>query len=715
MLNGILRAGSLSLRFILVVVASALGLFLVVLALSPQAAGFLHIGTSAEPEDINLDPLAQRSVVYDRYGNEIAVFHAEEDREEVPLDKVPEAVVRTILVVEDEDFYSHNGVNLKATFRALFENVAAGEIAQGGSTITQQLVKNALLTPAQDLNRKTKEAALAVRLEREMGKDEILERYLNTIYFGNGAYGVQAGAETYFNKNVEDLNWADAALLAALIRNPVGYDPIAYPDVAKERRSIVFDRLVETGDLTEEEAITLDATPLPEQVYEPVQPVQEILAGTEYFVEEVKQSLLDDPRMGTTPIERFNAVFKGGLEIHTTFDPLAQSAAEYGVREELPDTGGRFTAAVASVEPSNGAVRSMVGGTDFETEKFNLATQGKRQPGSSFKVFVLVTALEQGWIPSDTISGSSPCSIPNPGGEAYVAQNFGGSSGGTKSLTAQTTASSNCAYLRLGQVVGIDNVIDTARKLGLTTPLDKVPSMPLGSEEVIPLEMAAAYATLANDGIYNKPYYVERVADRHGNLLFEHEALGTRAVSTQTARLATQILEENVQNGTGTKAQIPGHFAAGKTGTAENFEDAWFVGYTEYLATAVWMGNKYEKIPMRSVGGVSVTGGSYPAEIWGAYMTEYHKLLPPVPFPPPAPTRSGKHISGSSSNDSSGYDSDSSDDYYYDDDYDDDDYYGGTTTTTGGFDEAPPPTDPPTTDPPTTDPPTTDPPAELPP
>ncbi|MEL7210039.1 MAG: transglycosylase domain-containing protein, partial [Actinomycetota bacterium] len=377
--------------------------------IAPQIGAFITAG-EVEPPEIDLDPLAERSLAFADDGSVLATFHAEENRQELPLEEIPDPVTATILTVEDEDFYEHNGVNVRATLRALAENVSAGGIEQGGSTITQQLVKNSLLTPEQDLNRKVQEAILAIELEKELSKDEILERYLNQVYFGGGAYGVQAAAELYWGVDAQDLDWGQSALLASLIQNPVGYDPVEDPETARDQRAIALDLLVDAGHLTREEADYYALAPLPEAR-------QQVLPEpNDYFIEVVKQQLLSMEELGETQAERYNAVFKGGLRVATTFVPTAQFFALAARDTNLPDTGGQFTSAMASIDASTGAVRALVGGPGFDNYKYDLATQGERQPGSSFKIFSLVEALEQGFVPDDVFDGTGPCRFPNPGG-----------------------------------------------------------------------------------------------------------------------------------------------------------------------------------------------------------------------------------------------------------------------------------------------------------
>ena len=600
--------------------------------LAPSIEAVLSAGEIGEPTDVSaLGEVAQNSVVYSRDGRMLAVLHAEENRSPVPLDKVPGHVVDAILDVEDERFWEHGGVNLRSTLRALVTNVQSGEVVQGGSTITQQLVKNALLTPEKSVDRKVKEAVLAVRLEDSLSKEEILERYLNIVYFGNGAYGLQAAAETYFNSRVEELTVAQAALLAGIIRNPQGYEPLKNPEVARKRRDLVLAQMVSNGHLPAAEADRLRREAIPTRVFKPLPP------PNDYFVEEVKQRLLADERLGETVQERYNAVFKGGLRIYTSLDNRMQAAAEEHRNRVLPPSllRERFTSALVTVEPGTGYVRAMVAGDDFGQAKYNLATQGKRQPGSSFKIFVLLAALEAGVSPNDTINGSAGCVVRIPGFAPYKPENYEGSKGGVMSITNATARSLNCAYARLGAIVGLDKVKDMAVRLGLPEDrIDAFPSMTLGAEEVTPLEMAAAFATIANDGVYVPPSFVEKVLDRTGDVIFEGPRAGKRAFPAQTARVAAQVMRAVVDKGTGTAARISGRQVAGKTGTSQDHQNAWFVGFTPQLATAVWMGSPTGNESM-FVGGRRVTGGSYPARIWGGYMAAALEGAEPVPFEAP--------------------------------------------------------------------------------
>ena len=656
-----------SLGIVLVAVAAVMAAATLIVV--PQAATIVtaNEGTAA---DLELDVLAQRSEMFAADGTSLTLLTEVENREPITLDEVPQEVIDAILAIEDADFYEHDGVNLRATFRALVENVNAGGIAQGGSTITQQLVKNSILTPEQNLNRKTTEAFYAIRLERQLTKDEILERYLNTVYFGAGAYGVQAAAETYWGyTSASDLGWEEAALLAGIIRNPTGFDPTLNPDAAQARRSVVLDRLVATEHLTEEEAAELKFRPLPAERQEPKD-----RAPTDYFIQEALEQVLNDASiLGNDPALRYAAVYRGGLKIYTTFDPAAQDAA-LEARELVPDIKENcfrdqrrdndpegdcvpnFTVAIATVDSHTGAVRALVGGPDFQRERFNIATQGKRQPGSTMKTYILAALFEQGFTPSDIVRTDRPCSFPNPGGtpDPYVVDSRFGGGGGVGSIAAATRASNNCSFVRLGRVAGMENVFELAGRLGIdTSEFDDVPSAPLGTEEITPMDMAGAYSAFANDGIYNEPWYIERVEDRDGNVIYEHRPDGSRSVGTETARMITEVLEGNVERGTGRRAQVEGHFAAGKTGTTQDFTDAWFVGYTDYYTTAVWLGDPDQKTRIKfpeygargwSSSGRGGFGGELPSEVWGAFMNAIHEGLEPVPFSAPDSYRGGRFL-----------------------------------------------------------------------
>jgi penicillin-binding protein 1A len=617
-----------------------------------------------------IEEYAVRSEVYAADGAPISVLHAEENREPVPLSEIPDKVKQSIIAIEDAEFYNHGGVNVRALGRAFLENVQAGKVTQGGSTITQQLVKNVYLTSKQDFDRKTKEAALALRLEQQMSKDEILEAYLNTVYFGAGAYGVEAAAETYWGMHVEQLGWAESAMLAAIIANPLEYDPTLFPEEARVQRRLALDRLLELGliDQAEHDAsdiwllpttrCTASLGPKPETCGLVQQPTAE-----SYVADAVKNELLDvdrhpeyDEVLGATYDERVSAVFGGGLQIRSTIDPVLQAAAQSSHDTTLGDARSADAArqgivhASVSVESATGAIRAVVGGPPWSRDnQYNYALEDKGRPtGSTFKTFVLLTALEQGNIPFDSVSGTGCWKTPP--GDPIPQYCISGSSG---TLTSITSASSNGAFVRLGQTVGLNNVVSLAERLGVTSNPEFNPqsiSMPLGPYDISPLEMASAYSAIPNGGVRQEPYLVESIEDRFGNVLWTHEATPTRAFTSTTACYATEILEQNVIGGTGRNARLSGYPAGGKTGTTDGNTDVWFVGFTPQITTAVWMGIPGTLTPMRGfVGSGEQFGGLWPATFWHNLNQDYlDQVEPDMPdFPTcPDPGRSGRPAAG---------------------------------------------------------------------
>ncbi len=599
-----------------------------------------------ELTSITLQPLSERSYVYDNRGTLMATFVDEENRVQVDIEDVPRTVLDSILSAEDSAFFSHKGVNARSIGRAFTANIESGGVAQGGSTITQQVVKNAVDDKDQDFARKVREAVLAVELEDTYTKDEILEYYINTVYFGAGAYGVQAAAETYFNKDVAELNWAEGAMLGSVIRCPGTCDPLKRRSRALARRNTVLDALVTTNRISRPVADLSKFVPLPEEAYRPQKP-------DDYFVEEVKEQLLADERLGSTQTARFNRLYGGGLRVYTTFDQRMYLEALASRNDTLPGNDGdatfslpdapngatRFgTAAMAGVEPATGAVRFLVGGPGFDRYQYDLALANNRQVGSTFKPFVLAQAFLDGYSPEDTISGRGPCGdVPGYENEDEPPKNYGGSRGSTQSLTEQTLDSSNCAFLRLNQIVGPQKVADMAQRLGITSDLSpEAASMPLGPDGVSPLEMASAYSVFANDGVRNEPYFIDRVEDVDGNIVLAHTAAPEQVIPAQVARQVTDVLKQNVESGTGTRARIS-RPAAGKTGTTNGPSDVWFVGYIPQLSVSVWMGGTSDNRPLVGVGS-SATGGSFPARTWGDFMAKITPSLQVEEFTPPEPS-----------------------------------------------------------------------------
>ncbi len=586
----------------------------------------------------------ESSTLYAADGTLIYTFHAEENRKVVPLELIPKHVRDAVIAIEDERFYRHNGVDVRAVLRAARTNADSGAIEQGGSTITQQYVKQEILKDdAQTLERKVLEASMAVQLEREFSKDRILELYLNAIYFGNGAYGIEAAAHQYFGKATTELGPHEGALLAGLIQRPGATDPFDEPEVALARRQLVLDRMHANDMLTDDELEFLKSIPL--VLASDVVPAAERYPAA-YFVEEVKQWILDDPRFGETAKERRDLLFGGGLRIRTTVDLGMQQQAEAAVREILPDPGGP-DASLVSVEATTGYVRAMVGGRDFfgtsKIAKLNLATQGPRQAGSSFKPFVLAAALEQGIDPLTRLSAPGCITIPLDRAPPWKPCNYGGGGGGTVTIAEGTVRSYNTLYAQLMMRVGPKPAMDLAARVGIGTPLEAVPAAVLGSNVVTAMDMAGAYSTFANRGIRVPPVLVTRITRADGTVLFNHEHSQAKVLDAGLVDTVTSILEQAVERGTGTRAQLD-RPVAGKTGTTNDNKDAWFAGFTSEMATAVWvgfpeLGADHELVPMEPPHTpIKVTGGSYPAEIWQRFMSAALAGRPVTPFHPPTTT-----------------------------------------------------------------------------
>ncbi len=592
-------------------------------------------GSLSQP--VVLRAITSPSVIEAANGQPLYLIGASQYHPTVKLSQIPPMVTKAILDVEDHTYYLHGAIDLKGIARALVADLSGGQILQGGSTITQQLVKNAVLNQQRTLSRKVREAILSFRIEGQMSKGQILQRYLNTIYFGDGAYGVQAAAEVYFGKPVSQLTTPEGALLAVLIEDPAGLSPFLHPKAALFRRNLALQQMQRYGDLSAAQVASYSRYPLPKSPYLPTtyQP-----SG---FVSAVIDDLLTKPAyafLGSTPAERYANLAAGGFRIHTTLVPPDQAAAVAAVAQRLPATGGRYTAALVSIDPSNGNVVAMISGNPVKgIGGYNVATGyggSGRQPGSGFKIFTLLTALEDGYSPADLIDGTSPCkfTVPNTHPFPYIAHNAEPGFG-LVSVAKATADSINCAYIRLGVTVGLDQIETTARLMGITTPLVPLPSMVIGSEDVYPIEMAAAYGAVDNLGVYHSPRLVTTISGMLGNSVYTSSDPGRRVVSKQVAEEALAIFKQTIAYGTGTAAQPLGRPAAGKTGTTDNFTDAWFNGMVPQLATTVWMGDPAGSVPMYDVGGIPVYGGTYPTEIWEAYNAAVLAGQPATNWPGP--------------------------------------------------------------------------------
>ncbi len=540
---------------------------------------------------------------------------------------------KATVAIEDRRFYAHNGIDAEGIARAIWKNVSAGQVVEGGSTITQQLVRNLYIGRERTVERKLKEACLAIKLDNAWAKNRILATYMNQVYYGNLAYGIEAAAQTYFSKHASELNLPEAALIAGLPQAPSSYDPFRQEGVATVRRNQVLHALLTEGDIDQAQydwaksrGLGLKAGKLYKEIREPD------------FFGYVRDQLIAEYGAGT--------VRSGGLKVYTTIDPRFQRAAQTAIRETLYEKDDP-AAGVISINPKNGAIRAMTAVIPGNTKnQFNLLSQGRRQSGSTFKTFVLTAAVEQGINPATVSYLSAPFYYrPDPNGSCdegtwWCPETYDHSYTGWTTIERATLRSDNTVYAQLTLDVTPEAVAEMARKLGVRSPLTVdgavVPSIGLGAMDVSPLDMASAYATLAAGGIYSEPMAIRKVILPDG----EDTSAGwgkpkrKRVISDGVAATVTRILEQNVDYGTGVGADY-GQPAAGKTGTTEEWSDAWFCGYTPRLETTVWVGYPKGKIPMTSVHGISVTGGSFPAQIWRLFMSSAIGQLEPVDFPEP--------------------------------------------------------------------------------
>jgi len=567
------------------------------------------------PELEELKQLRQpeRTQVYDRQGRVIEVLKDEQDRIVVPLSRISPILQQAVIAAEDARFYEHKGVDDRGIVRAAVTNLLSGQVSQGGSTITQQLVRNSY-PDLKDISivRKVKEAALAAQLEGKLSKQEILHRYLNRVYFGAGYYGVEAASRGYFGKRASQVSLPQAAMLAGVIREPVSADPRQHRERAKLLRDSVLERMTQLGMITAAEAAKA------EKQRPKIQKPRHVGGRYPWFVDGLKRQLQEDERLGSTRESRTRRLFEGGLRIHTTLDRDLQLAAEQAVARWRPPSGPDI--ALVAIDPRDGGVRAVVGGRDFKRESYNAALQGVgRQPGSSFKTFVLTAALDAGISPDSVWESSGFDQLVC--GSPWKVDNYEGGGSGPVSVRDATRRSVNGVFGRLMEKLCPDRVADMAERLGLPPipPNKRVPAMALGAFEVRPIDMASAYATLANMGVYHKPTFFEEIDHRSGKPVIEQPSKPERRISEALAWQVNDILKGVIRGGTGIAANI-GRPAAGKTGTNQAYRDAWFVGYTPQLAVAVWMGNPTSQQSMYNVQGVRVSGGSFPARVWHDFM-----------------------------------------------------------------------------------------------
>ncbi len=627
-----------------------------------------------------LPNLSATSRIYARGGQLLGELHDGRNSEPVRIDEVPEIVKNAVLAAEDQHFYEHQGVSFPSILRAALDTFRSGNTI-GGSTITQQIVKNEIVGNEVTIERKIKEAFISAELEREFEKDQLLEYYLNSVYFGAGAYGVKAAAREFYDKDLSALTLDEAATLAATIRNPGSYDPRRQPALVVRARNDVLDIMLEQGWITAEEAEQAKARPL--GVVE-----HRVFRGpAEHVKVEAVRQLLRDPEfafLGDTYEERKRAIFGcpaddtsceggGGLVIETSIDLDLQQAANALLQEWLPiypynenlelckniypttppeqlvtvaeTTSCAPTGAISMVDNYSGEVLVMASGLPFETQQFDLAIQGRRNPGSAFKVFGLVAALESGITLGNTFSGASPIqieceSVCSSAGKVWNVSNAGASYGRIP-LSAATYHSVNTVYAQISMAVGPEKIVEVAHRMGILSDLPAVPSIVLGSGAVSTLEMARAYSTFATNGALARAALITKITDRFGNVIYEHTPQADQVLDPAVAAAARIPLLEVPVQGTGEAARID-YPAGGKTGTHQEYRDAWYVGFTPQYSTAVWVGYEADQIPLRNVvihGQLlkRVFGGTVPAPIWAQFMRMVLEGVDPVEFPELSP------------------------------------------------------------------------------
>jgi penicillin-binding protein 1A len=528
--------------------------------------------------------IAQKTRVYAGDNTTLLAEFYMEDREPVSAEQVSPLLFQATVAIEDERFWSHNGVDPYGIARAAVNDLLGGS-TQGASTITQQFVRQTLLKDEAteiSIERKVREATLALEVEKVYSKETVLMMYLNTINYGDGAYGIQSAAKHYFSKNASDLNLAEAALLAGIPQQPAYHNPVYYPENAKARRSQVLARMVVNGYITQPEADAADAAEIILNI--PEKPDDGIYAYP-FFTSYVRDTL--EHEYGT------NVVFRSGLDVYTTLDIGIQDIAEatcldYEYNRLVWDEEVGLTC----VDPNNGYIVAMRGGKDYYSDQWSTATDMHRQPGSSFKVFGLVTAIEKGFSPKTLVSGSSPLTW-----DGWTVKNSGGASYGTMTLESATNLSLNTPFVRLVRTIGIDPVIETAHRMGITSDLVATPATILGASGVNTLEMASAFGTLATGGTFNKPTAVTKIVERSsGAVVFEYQPSQTQALTPEVAYAANKVMMTNVTNGYAQNGGIYGYNVAGKTGTTDEARDAWFIGYIPQYSAAVWIGAREERV-----------------------------------------------------------------------------------------------------------------------
>jgi penicillin-binding protein 1A len=620
-------------NFLLTIVIGGVAVGACFAALIPGATTIATAHHYTSDKIKELRGLNQRSTILDSSNNVIGVLGIQ-NREDAKLDEVPPLIQNAVIAVEDKSFWTNDGIDINGVFRAFVKNLTSGKIEQGGSTITQQLVKNRILNAKRDINRKVKELVLAVRLNEKFSKRKILEQYLNTVYFGQGSYGVKSAVERFFtttdpgssfgprSKRFDEVTPGEAALLAGVISNPEGNNPFVNPEGAKNRRDFALGRMLDQGYITSEQATAGAQEPLPT-----VKPEAELKPKTSW-AEEVQDRLFNDPLyavLGSTKQERKDRVLKGGLKIYASLDPKLQLDAQNAMDAVLPEKPG-WTGSLVSIDPTTGLVKAMVAGPGFESSQYNIATSYPgRQAGSTWKVITLASAMDSGFSPADLVDGTSPCVFGQYGKTANAE---GGN--GRMTLRAATSGSVNCAFARTELAVGFNKVIDTAKKMGITQDtLKPILTLTLGTIETTATEMATVAATLASGGLHRPPIFVSRIVGPDGEIVFDavRDVTPTRAIAADSAACAIDMMKGVITGGTGTAARLNGRESAGKTGTTDEKADANFLQVTPTLVSFVWHGNATARIPGAGF------GGQIPARISKRYMDAALDGVPPQTFP----------------------------------------------------------------------------------
>ena len=605
---------------------------LVVVAIALIAGGLggaVALRSGCDLKTLRPVEIGANTFVYARDGSLLGSIPAERNREPVSRSQISPWMLRATVAIEDRRFYAHGGVDAVGIARALYEDISAGKVVQGGSTITQQLVRNLYpVSKERTIKRKLKEACLAVKLSHSWSKQRILTAYMNQVYYGNHAYGIEAAAQTYFSLHASQLTLPQSALLAGLPQAPSTYDPFHRPAIALDRRDEVLRALLVSRKITParyakvvaNRRLNLKAGRLYTQIREP------------YFFSYVREQLQRE--YGS------NTVRSGGLRVYTTVDPRLQKAAQDAIRETLPYSTDP-AAAVVSIDPASGAIRAMTAVTPGKKgNQFNLASQAQRQPGSTFKAFVLAAAIEQGMNPASTYYTSAPfhCNALPWCIPPWDVTTYDHTYAGSISVESATLRSDNTVYAQLTLDVGPDQVAEMAHRLGVTAALTPVASIGLGSDVISPLDEASAFATFAAGGIYSKPMAITKVVLPGGKVDSEAgwgKPQRKRVITDGVAYEVTRVLQENIQAGTGVGANI-GRPAAGKTGTTSDHADGWFSGYTPNLQATVWVGYTRGEVPMTNVHGVAVAGGNFPATIWRLFMLKATWRLPAISFALPS-------------------------------------------------------------------------------